>query len=88
MRVPIVIEDDYLNVVIDTGAEVTVMSQGKFFKIPENRRPQIYRAERNLVVAEAGKKMPSLGMADVSCQICPLDFIWSVYIAPIGDEML
>ncbi|CAG2216581.1 Retrovirus-related Pol polyprotein from transposon 297 [Mytilus edulis] len=88
LRVPIVIEGDYLNAVIDTGAEVTVMSQEKFLKIPENRRPQIYKAERNLVVAEAGKKMQTLGMADVSCQIGPLDFIWSVYIAPIGDELL
>ncbi|CAC5421241.1 unnamed protein product [Mytilus coruscus] len=88
LRVPIVIEGDYLNAVIDTGAEVTVMSQEKFLKISENRRPQIYRAERNLVVAEAGKKMQTLGMADVSCQIGPLNFIWSVYIAPIGDELL
>ncbi|CAG2216576.1 GCC2 [Mytilus edulis] len=46
LRVPIVIEGDYLNAVIDTGAEVTVMSQEKFLKIPENRRPQIYKAER------------------------------------------
>ncbi|CAC5380004.1 unnamed protein product [Mytilus coruscus] len=61
LRVPIVIEGDFLNAVIDTGAEVTVMSQEKFLKIPENRRPQIYRAERNLVVAEAGKKMQTLG---------------------------
>ncbi|CAG2216570.1 unnamed protein product [Mytilus edulis] len=88
LRVPIVIEGDYLNAVIDTGAEVTVMSQEKFLKIPENRRPQIYKAERNLVVAEAGKKMQTLGMADVSCQIGPLDCIWPVYIAPIGDELL
>ncbi|CAC5395009.1 unnamed protein product [Mytilus coruscus] len=88
LRVPIVIEGDYLNAVIDTGAEVTVMSQEKSLKIPENRRPQIYRAERNLVVTEEGKKMQTLGMADVSCQIGPLNFIWSVYIAPIGDELL
>ncbi|CAC5399295.1 unnamed protein product [Mytilus coruscus] len=88
LRVPIVIEGDYLNAVIDTGAEVTVMSQEKFLKIPENRRPQIYRAERNLVVAEAGKKMQTLGVTDVSCQIGPLNFIWSVCIAPIGDELL
>ncbi|CAG2216579.1 unnamed protein product [Mytilus edulis] len=47
LRVPIVIEGDYLNAVIDTGAEVTVMSQEKFLKIPEKRRPQIYKAERN-----------------------------------------
>ncbi|CAG2216578.1 unnamed protein product [Mytilus edulis] len=32
--------------------------------------------------------MQTLGMADVSCRIGPLDFIWSVYIAPIGDELL
>ncbi|CAC5385663.1 unnamed protein product [Mytilus coruscus] len=64
------------------------MSRGMFVKIPENRRPKIYRAERNSVVAEAGKEMQTLGMANVSCQIGPLNFIWSVYIAPIDDEFL
>ncbi|CAC5392057.1 RBM25 [Mytilus coruscus] len=64
LRVPIVIEGDYLNAVIDTGDKVTVMSQKKFLKIPENRRPQIYRAERNLVVAEAGKKNANFRRSD------------------------
>ncbi|CAC5395479.1 XIAP [Mytilus coruscus] len=53
LRVHISIEGDHLNAVTDTGAEVTSMK--KFVKITENRRQSIYRAERNLVVAEAGK---------------------------------
>ena len=88
LRAPITIEGKVFHAVIDTGAEVTVLSRGVFNKIPEGKRPDIYPAKRNLVVAEAGKKMQTLGMADVSLEIGPLQFIWSVYIAPIGDEIL
>lgn len=45
-------------------------------------------AKSNLVVEEAGKKMLSLGVADVSVVIGPLEFEWSIYVAPIGDELL
>ena len=45
-------------------------------------------AKRNLVVEEAGKKMLSLGVADVSVVIGPLEFEWPIYVAPIGDELL
>lgn len=61
---------------------------GKVLKIPKNKRPQINRAERKLIVAEAGKNMQTWGMADVSCQIGPSNLIWFVYIAHIGDKLL
>lgn len=43
---------------MDAGAEVTVMSDTMFYTIPEQKRPILREAKRNLVVAEAGKKMP------------------------------
>ena len=88
LRAPINVEGQDISAVVDTGAEVTVMSETLFFKIPENRRPCLKKASRNLVVAEAGKKMRSLGVADVSIVIGPLEFSWPVYVAPIGDLLL
>ncbi|CAC5389814.1 unnamed protein product [Mytilus coruscus] len=41
LRGHIVIEGNYLNAVISTGAEVTVLSQEKILKILKNKRPQM-----------------------------------------------
>jgi hypothetical protein len=47
--------------VVDTGAEVTVMSEATYFCIPEERRPCLCKAKRKLVVAEAGRKITTSG---------------------------
>ncbi|CAC5357767.1 unnamed protein product [Mytilus coruscus] len=54
----------------------------------EAKRPSLQEAKRNLVVAEAGKRMKTLGVAEVSVEIGPLNFLWSIYVAPIGDDLL
>jgi hypothetical protein len=48
--------------VVDTGAEVAVMSEATYFCIPEERHPCLRKAKRNLVVAEAGRKMTASGV--------------------------
>ena len=88
LKVPICIEDQKVSAVVDTGAEVTVMSENLFFRIPEERRPKLQEAKRNLVVAEAGKRMKTLGVAEVSVTLGPSEFSWSIYVAPIGDNLL
>ncbi|CAC5372988.1 unnamed protein product [Mytilus coruscus] len=54
LRAPLRIESEKVKAVVDTGAEVTVMSESLFFKTPEAKRPSLQVAKRNLVVAEAG----------------------------------
>ena len=40
--------------VVDTGAEVTVMSEYLYNLIPDNQKPCLEKPKRGLVVAEAG----------------------------------
>lgn len=42
--------------VVDTGAEVTVLSDKLFYSIPEKRRPTVRQADTSLVVAEKERK--------------------------------
>ena len=69
MKVPLVISELNTKAVIDTGAEVTVLSEAFYFNIPENRRPKLKAATRNLVVAEAGKQMSTTGIAEVDIKL-------------------
>lgn len=88
LRAPLSIEGEKVKAVVDTGAEKTVMSESLFFKIPEAKRPSLQEAKRNLVVAEAGKRMKTLGVAEVSVEIGPLKFLWSIFVALICDDLL
>ena len=88
LRVPVVVNGQEVKAVVDTGAEVTVLSESLYLRIPEEIRPPLYQAKRNLVVAEAGQRMRTSGVADVLVQIGSEQFEWSIYVAPIGDEIL
>ena len=66
IKVPLVIGGIHSKAVIDTGAEVTVMSEALYTMIPENRRPELKKATRNLVVAEAGKQMSTRGITELT----------------------
>ena len=72
---------------IDTGAEATVLSEAFYFSIPENRGPKLKAATRNLVVAEAGKQMSTIGIVEVDIKLGNEKFTWPVYVAPIGDSV-
>ncbi|CAC5397869.1 unnamed protein product [Mytilus coruscus] len=67
LRAPLSIEGQKVKAVVDTGAEVTVMSESLFFKIPEAKRPSLQEAKRNLVVAEAGKRMKNFRCSRSFC---------------------
>lgn len=88
IKVPLVICGIHSKAVIDTGAEVTVMNEALYYRIPENRRPELRSATRNLVVAEAGKQMSTRGIIELDIQLGNESFTWSVYVAPIGDNIL
>ncbi|CAC5380864.1 unnamed protein product [Mytilus coruscus] len=88
ITVSVVINKILKNAVIDTGAEVTVLSEKLYNPIPESKRPKLRRAARNLVVAEAGKNLTTRGITEVEVNLGSETFKWPVYVAPIGDTML
>ena len=66
---------------------MTVLNAKLYYKIPDGVRPELKRATRNLVVAEAGKHMAKKGVADVELRLGNKTFVWPVYIDPIGDNI-
>ena len=72
--------------VVDTGAEVTVLSDKVLDKLTANNHIPLLPVTRQLIVAESGKGMKSSGLAKVKMKIGDIDFPWTVYVAPIGDD--
>ncbi|VDH94401.1 Hypothetical predicted protein [Mytilus galloprovincialis] len=69
--------DDYeLKAVIDTGAEVTVLSE------------KLKTATRGLLVAEEGEKMSATGITEIEMSLEPLRFTWPVYVARLNEDLL
>ena len=86
LQVPMFIHGTEVHAVVDTGAEVTVLSQQFFKKLKDT--PALRKSRRKLVVAEAGRAMKSCGTADLEMKIGDLTFIWPVFVAPISDDVL
>lgn len=57
IRAPVTIEGIEINAVVDTGVEVTVLSERRFQEIPAEKHPLLRQDQRSLVEAEAGRKM-------------------------------
>lgn len=55
IRTLISIQGILTKAIVDTGAEVTVLSEKLYNLIPKDKRPKLHEAKRGLVVAEAGK---------------------------------
>ena len=60
--------------IADTGAEVTVLSERLYNMFPENKQPKLQKANRGLVVAEAGREMNICGLIDVEFKIGGFEF--------------
>lgn len=88
IKAPIKIGGQYLFAVIDTGAEVTVMSDRVFQSLSEEQRSTLTDSKRSLVVAEEGRKMSTQGIAEVAIELGPVKCVWPVYVAPISDDIL
>ena len=88
VRVPITVCGISTMAVVDSGAEVTVLSDGFFSSIPEDIRPPLQKARLKLVVADQKSIIRGRGIAQVRVQIGQLEFAWPVYVAPIADHLL
>ena len=88
IRTLISIQGILTKAIVDTGAEVTVLSEKLYNLIPKDKRPKLHEAKRGLVVAEAGKEMTTCGTIDVDFKLGEYEFTWPVYVAPIRDDIL
>ena len=88
VRAPIEVCGMKTQAVVDTGAEVTVMSSNMFKCLPDNTKPEIKKAKKVLVVAEKDKQMETQGIIDVTLTLGNNKFEWPVYVAPIADDLL
>ncbi|VDI21954.1 Hypothetical predicted protein, partial [Mytilus galloprovincialis] len=85
ITVPLVINKVETKAVIDTGAEVTVLSEELYSKIPKDMRPELKKATRNLVVAEAGKHMTTRGIAQIEMKLGNEIFTWPMGLQLNGE---
>ena len=88
VKVEIQIEGLKCEAIIDTGAEVTVVSEKMFHSLPESCSLTVEPAERTLVVAGEGNLMKSTGVVHLNISLGAQAFKWPAYIAPIADDFL
>ena len=78
----VLVNDNYVNFLIDTGSAVTVMHPDKFYEIPELNRPPLQRANNRLRMADGGLVKP-LGCANFTLKIGDLNLTQQVTIADL-----
>ena len=84
MYLPMCIYEVKTKFLNDTGAEVTIMSQKLFERIPENLRPNIVKTECNVKLEVPDKGLVQvIGVADISFCAGSHMYTWHVLIAPI-----
>ena len=88
VTVPMLIEGSPVDATIDTGAEVTLIGEKLFLSLPESLQKRIDAAPLNLVVAEEGKTMGSMGIIQLDVCLGSKQFSWPTYVAPITDDFL
>ena len=88
MLAPLEIFGRQFQAVVDTGAEVTIISERIYHDVPTELRPALQQSPIALEIAEAGRKMNVSGVVNVRLRIADYDFDWPVYIAPIRDDVL
>ena len=63
------VEGQDINAVLDTGAEVTVLSAKVFESISKDGRPELGKAEGTIKLADAGTELTTEGMAEVKINV-------------------
>ena len=87
IRALLSIEGIFTKAIVDTGAEVTVLSERLYNMIPEDKRPKLKEAKRGLVVAEAGREMGTCGVMDANFKLGDFEFKYGLFeysVMPFG----
>ena len=74
--------------VIDSGAEITVINDDFYSKIPNDSRPPLLKSDQQLVVADKQLSLHGMGVAHVCMRVSQVEFKWHVHVAPITDNLL
>lgn len=85
LRVPVVLQDKQINAVVDTAAEVTIISDS-VFRGMEPKPPFL----KKVILHTAGRDMKMKGfvVGPVALKLGNSTFPEAVYVAPIQDDML
>lgn len=83
---PIVIDSVKTRFLVDTGAEVTILSLKTFKKIPKAIRPKLSKTDNNLKleVADDGV-IEATGWTTITMHVENRQFKWDVLVAPISE---
>ena len=74
--------------VVDSGAEVSIMSCEAYRQLPKHPQPTLKNPPLELVVADQTHRLDAAGVAELDFTIEGHVFHWSMYIAPISDSLL
>lgn len=88
LKIPLTVAGKELHAVVDTGAEVSVMSEKFYRALPNDCRPTLQPATVKLVVADKRVRLKDNGVMTVRIQLGNRTFNWPVYVAPIADDFL
>ena len=85
LRVSVVLQGKQINAVVDTAAEVTIISDSVFREM-EPKPPCL----KNVILHTAGRdmKMEGFVVGPVALKLGNSNFPEAVYVAPIQDDML
>ena len=87
-KVSVNINERNTELLVDTGAAVTIISTDVFRSIPEENRPKLEQCKNVKLEAADGNQISVNGRASVNICIGNQCFQWTVYVAPITDDGL
>ena len=86
---PLCICETKTRFLVDTGAEVTIMSQRLFERIPEEIRPKFVNTECKIKLEVADKGLVDVtGLTNAKFKTGHQEYTWQVLIAPIEEDGL
>ena len=82
------VESRELQAVVDSGAEVSVLSSTHYFSLPPTQRPALQASSTSLVVADKDHQLQTEGVVIARITIKQTSFDSPLYVAPISDDLL
>ena len=85
---PISVFGKALHGVVDSGAEVSILSSREYYALSKDVRPILQPSSVRLTVGDRSPPLSAEGVVLLNFMIDELEFEWPVYVAPIADSLL